>query len=382
MLFLTLQTFSATGGIEKVSRAITKILDEWQRDQKVEVAIFSLYDYRPDRRYVQQAGFRGFKGQRWAFVWKTWCQGRRQQLLLLSHVNLFLPALLVKLFRPRVKLVLLAHGIEVWNGLNWLKRYCLHRCDSILAVSNYTRCRLLEQYRLSEEKVSVLNNPLDPFFGFPATFEKPAYLLRRYGLQPRQQLLFTLTRLSAADHYKGVDHVLAALRALVKKHPNIYYLIGGYHEVAEKERLDRLIQRWQLQDHVQWLGFINERELVDHFLLADLFVMPSKNEGFGMVFIEALACGLPVIAGNRDGSVDAFVQGALGRLVDPEDNRAIQMAIAEALSDSDSRLPERRRNLQQTVQQRFGYATYRGQLAQQLLPLVGDHSLECTSTCD
>ena len=79
-------------------------------------------------------------------------------------------------------------------------------------------------------------------------------------------------------------------------------------------------------------GFLNENELPDHFLLADLFVLPSKKEGFGIVFVEALACGLPVICGNADGSTDAIRDGELGTAINVDDLDELENTISRYLS--------------------------------------------------
>jgi glycosyltransferase involved in cell wall biosynthesis len=75
------------------------------------------------------------------------------------------------------------------------------------------------------------------------------------------------------------------------------------------------------------LGFIKEEELAQHFLLAGTYIMPSQNEGFGIVFIEAAFYGLNVVAGNMDGSKDALLNGQLGFLVNPNESREISQAI-------------------------------------------------------
>ena len=80
----------------------------------------------------------------------------------------------------------------------------------------------------------------------------------------------------------------------------------------------KLVEEKNLTNNFILTGYIEDKELTDHYLLADVFVMPSTQEGFGIVFLEALVCGLPVIAGNKDGSVDALLNGKLGKLIDPD----------------------------------------------------------------
>ena len=92
-----------------------------------------------------------------------------------------------------------------------------------------------------------------------------------------------------------------------------------------------MIDTYQVCDEVILTGFLNESELTDHFLLSDLFVLPSKKEGFGIVFVEALACGLPVICGNSDGSTDAIKDGELGIAINADDLDELESTIADSL---------------------------------------------------
>ena len=111
---------------------------------------------------------------------------------------------------------------------------------------------------------------------------------------------------------------------------------------------------------LQLTGFVPDDELTDHYLLSDLFVMPSREEGFGIVYIEAMACGLPVIAGNVDGSVDALDHGKLGTLVDPTDPDAIAAAILQKLAHKTSH--GEKIDLQQRVIDKFGFSKFTSRL--------------------
>ena len=97
--------------------------------------------------------------------------------------------------------------------------------------------------------------------------------------------------------------------------PDAAYLIVGSGD--DQPRLERLAREAGVGDRVVFAGQVADAELADYFALADVFAMPSTGEGFGIVFLEAAASGLPVIGGNRDGSVDALADGRIGRLVDP-----------------------------------------------------------------
>ncbi|MGZ3823166.1 MAG: glycosyltransferase, partial [Mucilaginibacter sp.] len=136
---------------------------------------------------------------------------------------------------------------------------------------------------------------------------------------PSNQVIFTLTRLASSEQYKGYEQVIKAVSRLKSKFPGIKYILSGQYDSTEEIRIKDLINLYKVNDEVILTGFLHENELADHFLLSDLFVLPSKKEGFGIVFVEALACGLPVICGNADGSTDAIRNGELGTAINVDD---------------------------------------------------------------
>src|SRR6185437_1267256 len=119
------------------------------------------------------------------------------------------------------------------------------------------------------------------------------------------------------ERYKGYDKVMEALVLLKTKYPQLRYLLAGNYDDKEKEWVDHLIQQAGLQRQVILPGYIEDDEIPGHFAVSDIYIMPSSGEGFGIVFIEAMYYGLPVIAGNKDGSTDALLNGELGQLVNP-----------------------------------------------------------------
>jgi len=170
-------------------------------------------------------------------------------------------------------------------------------------------------------------------FGIGARDER---LTARYGLQGKT-VIMTLGRLDASERQKGVDEVIDVMPRLVKAVPGISYLIAG--EGTDRERLQEKVAALGLTGHVAFAGHVADAEKAEHFRLADAYVMPSMQEGFGIVFLEAMACGIPVIASKEDGGREALREGMLGRLVDPANAAELEDAILNTIRAA-KRVPE------------------------------------------
>jgi glycosyltransferase involved in cell wall biosynthesis len=356
ILFLTLRTFSITGGIEKVSKLAGKVLYELTSASSGSLLVYSMYDRtrQADERYFPKEIFRGFGIRKVSFVLKSIWDGRKSDVVVLSHINLLPVGYLIKLLSPKTKLVLIAHGIEVWERFNLPVRKIIERCDKILAVSRFTRDQLIHINNISPHKVAVVNNCLDPYLQKAVSCEKSTRLMDKYGLTKQHTVLMTLSRLASRERYKGCDKVIQSMARLKAEQPGLTYLLVGKYDSEEKKRLDNLIVHHGLEDHVVFTGFIPDDEMAAHFNLADIYIMPSEKEGFGIVFIEAMHYGKPVIAGNKDGSVDAMLDGQLGLLVDPGSVEEIAGAIKKIAEDPAAFVPDR-----QLLMSHFSYETYK-----------------------
>ncbi|MBB2144114.1 glycosyltransferase [Pedobacter sp. LMG 31464] len=359
VLFLTLKVFGFTGGIEKVCRSICRALYDLGEENTLEPTVYSMYDkyFERDSRYLKKQQYQGFNEHRKYFVIKSLLKGIRSDVIILSHINLLSVGYLIKRFSPKTKVYLIAHGIEIWRKLPEPKLKALNRLDKIIAVSHFTAEKIKSIHGIKAEKIEILNNCIDPFYFFPENFSKPEPLLKRYGLNPNQKILMSLSRVVSSEKYKGYDNTISILPQLIKKYPEVVYLIAGKSDEEEKLRLEKLIIKHQIADHIKLIGFIDEAEITDHFLLSDIFVMPSKKEGFGIVFIEAMASGLCVVAGNKDGSVDALKNGELGKLVNPDDSNEIEKTLNELLKSPLDH--EEKIALQKSVLKAFSYEKYR-----------------------
>jgi glycosyltransferase involved in cell wall biosynthesis len=196
-----------------------------------------------------------------------------------------------------------------------------------MSVSQYTGDRLVKEQNISPGQISLLPNTFDESKFNIA--QKPKYLLEKYNLSSHQPVILTIARLSGEEGYKGYDQVIRALPEIIKAIPNVHYLIGGKGD--DRPRIEKLIKDLNLESYVTLAGFIPDEELCDYYNLCDVFAMPSKGEGFGIVYLEALACGKPTVGGNQDGAIDALCNGELGVLVDPDDLTEISTVIIAIL---------------------------------------------------
>ena len=328
--------------------------------------LWSLYDTRDDLvpKYLPAQNFRGFGNRRLRFLCGAIRNAFFPDVVIISHINLALIGLIIKTLNPKCKVWLIAHGIEVWRPLSAIKRTFINRCDKILCVSSFTKQEIMRLHHVDERLCIVLNNAIDPFIKLPQRFEKPPRLLEKYGLTTDTPLIFTLTRLASTEQYKGHEQVIKVLNRLKTQFPGIKYMLSGQSDPNESIRIEKLIDTHGVKDDIILTGFINEEELPDYFLMADLFVLPSKKEGFGIVFIEALACGLPVVCGNGDGSVDAIRNGELGKAITVNKLDELEAAISSGLKE----LPtaEKRSSLQKQCLRYFNEPDYRENLKQLL----------------
>lgn len=363
LLFLYLKAFGTEGGIEKFNRVFMKALSDIGKEYNTKYNSYSLYDISPDTVYMPAEYFRTFGGRRFSFVLQSFISGYGSDLVVLSHINLSVVGILLKIFGSRSKLILITHGIEVWNNMTYMNKLLLKYCDLVLSVSDYTKSRLVRGSDISADKIMVFPNTIDPLITYKPKRDKPEYLLKQYGINRDTKIIMTVTRLSFDEQYKGYDTVIRLLPDVLKNIPDLMYVIAGNSDNQESSRVERLIQEKGLNHNVILAGFVPSEKLPDYYDMADLFVMPSKGEGFGIVYLESLASGVPVIAGNRDGSVTPLMNGKLGFLVDPDDNAQITETIISVLTNDvkDKNLVDPK-YLSTCAYREFGYEKFRDRL--------------------
>jgi phosphatidylinositol alpha-1,6-mannosyltransferase len=208
-----------------------------------------------------------------------------------------LAAMIARLCAAR--LVVQTHGIEAWPRPPRAIRWATEQADLVLAVSRYTRAQVLSWAALEPERVTVLPNTVSERFT-PGDRDAAR---RRFRLGD-QRVLLTVGRLASSERYKGQDRVIEALPALVAAGYDVLYLVVG--DGDDRPRLETLAHEAAVGHRVRFLGAVSAETLPDLYRAADVFVMPSTGEGFGIAYLEAMACGTPAVGLCAKGDADAL----------------------------------------------------------------------------
>ena len=235
----------------------------------------------------------------------------------------------------RRRVLVYIHGEELTGGgaglSERMKGRFLRAADGVVAVSGFARDAAIRLGGADPARVRVVLNGVDTEL-FHRRPPDPG-LRAQYGLAGKRVLL-TVARLVER---KGIDAVIRALPQMLSVEPEIHYLVVG--DGPDRPRLERLIEATGMTGHVTLTGPVSDAALVLHYSIGDLFVMPNRalangdNEGFGLVFLEANASGLAVVAGRAGGTADAVHDGRNGLLVDGTDIPAIAETVLRLLGD-------------------------------------------------
>ena len=236
-----------------------------------------------------------------------------------------------------VRTIIYVHGEEIstFNGYDQRglrRRRALSQADAVVAVSQFTRTALTELMGVHPARIALIPNGVDLARFMPRP-SRPD-LVARYGLEGRRVLL-TVGRPCAR---KGMDRVIEALPALLRQLPDLLYLVVG--DSAWRPVLERQAGLAGVADAVVFAGSVPPSDLADHYALAQVFIMANRalpdgdTEGFGLVFLEANACCVPVIAGLAGGSTDAVTDGVNGLCVDGGDTQAVAGAVLRLFGDA------------------------------------------------
>lgn len=286
---------------------------------------------------------------RLSYVLAAWCLASRLRPDIIFCGHLFmapLGAALARVFGAR--LIVQAHGREAWPRPSELLRLAVERADMVLAVSRDTRARLLDWAAIEPERVRVASNTV------AEDFTPGDGSAARAGLGLSDEfVILTVGRLAARERYKGHDKVIRLLKSMMESGMAPVYLIAG--EGDDRARLQALAQECGVGEQVRFLGHVPRESLPDVYRAAQLFVLLSSGEGFGIVLLEAMACGTPAIGLQRGGATDALGDGELGAALEEDDLRA---GLLRACRDLRAGRLDTGESLARQVVERFGHVAF------------------------
>jgi len=363
VLFIALELYNPRylGGIQRFNQRVVRTLLEFQGDLVQAVRTIALWD-TPEDTSRAPAGAPHYAGQRkklrTALRFFRDLHTFRPDVVLYGHVLLAPLSVAARVVRPEAKNLLFVHGVEVWGVPfrrmpPWERAAIRIGCHSVIAVSRLTSERMERAYRIGSHRYRILPCAID------------------YGKLPSgcglnqvptgSSVLLTVARLAEKDRGKGIDKVLHALPSVLSRFPNVQYVIVG--DGPLKDELAALAKRLGVHEHVRFLGRVSDAQLPELYSSASIFVMPSSQEGFGIVYLEAWAHGVPVIAGKHDAGGEVVTHELNGFTVDPDSPGELAEAITWLLAH-----PAEARAMGQagyeTVKRHYTHERFRERLAE------------------
>jgi phosphatidyl-myo-inositol dimannoside synthase len=317
------ELFTDNGGIPRILRLYLKALCEIAGD-KDRVRFIALNDHSADsrdlRRYSSSSldAWQTCDQSKSRFIKSTLRLSQQSQRILCGHIAQLPVAFAARCLNPKLKYDVIAHGIEVWRPFTIAERIALLFSRKVLCISQYTRDHMLDYCGISPARMPIVPNGLDAFFPIAETVDSPT----------SPPTIVTVARLSKYDIYKGIDTLIEAMPLIRQKIPNACLCIMGKGDDAM--RLRGIAAKLNLGNSVEMPGFVSDEKLQQRLKGCSLFALPSKKEGFGLVFLEAMAQGRPCL-GARAGGIPEVITPEVGCLVDYGSVPMIAEACVDAL---------------------------------------------------
>ncbi len=315
----------APGGVQRAGRHLAAVLSEFASTRSMEYRLLSLNDTAGQHRMnvgEREFEFTGFNRGKTRFAAAAVsCARQRAKLVLAAHPNLGPITQAMRVAAPKLKTVICTHGVEVWEPLRTLRRSALRNADLILAPSRSTAEHIASQQKIPLGSVRVLPWALDPQFEALLTSAGQTPPPPNF---PEGRVILTVGRWLASERYKGMDTLIMALPRLLPRWPELQIVAVG--EGDDRAWLEDLADEHGVLRHVHFMSGLSYEEIAGCYSGCEIFALPSSGEGFGLVYLEAMARGKPVIGGAHGGAPEVIQDGVTGYLVQHGD--AVQLATS------------------------------------------------------
>ena len=323
----------STGGVQRAGRHVAAVAAKFAAERGLACRFLSLND--PQGLHTVRVGSSEFSVSGYArsksqFVLAALrAAGRKPLLVIALHPHLAPVVAVMRLRSRKFRSIVFAHGIEVWQPLGWPRGPALRRADMVIAPSADTAQHLISEQGIAPEKIRRLAWGLDP--EFEARLRAPVRPPRPRAFPERARIILTVGRWDPAERYKGADTLISALPRVLQAVPDTVLVLVGDGE--DRPRLEQLAREHGVADRTRFLYGLTQEELFASYAHCDVFALPSRGEGFGLVFLEAMAHGKPVIGGAHGGTPDVIEDGVTGLLVPHGDIARLSRALESLLAD-------------------------------------------------
>jgi glycosyltransferase involved in cell wall biosynthesis len=353
----------APGGVQRAGRHVAAVMTEFAASRGMECRLLSLNDKAALKRLNvtgRDIVFTGSDHAKGDFLRAALRTARRAagkgkrapKVVIAGHPNLAPVVRAMQLVLSRLKSAICTHGVEVWQPLPRIRRGALRKADVVLAPSKYTADHVAADQGVDPARIRVIPWGLDPQFealAVNATKSSPPVNF------PQGQVVLTVGRWRADERYKGMDTLITALPRLLTRWPELQLAAVG--DGDDREWLEDLADETGVHRHVHFLSRLSYAELAACYGHCDIFALPSRGEGFGLVYLEAMACGKPVIGGAHGGAPEVIEDGKTGYLVPHGDAAQLATAIETLLKDPQLREEMGRRG-RQRVENEFRFSVF------------------------
>lgn len=331
MLIGLFPELDAAGGVQRAGRHLAAVMKEFADSSGMECRFLSLNDSRELHRMSvgeREFVFTGSERAKARFATTAVRSARRRgKVVLAAHPNLAPIVQAMQVAVPRLRSIICTHGVEVWEPLSILRRRALRKANLVLSPSQSTADHVTAVQKVPVAQTRVLPWALDPQFE-TIVAQARAPLPANF---PSGQIIFTVGRWLASERYKGMDTLITALPRLLTRRPKLQLVLAG--EGDDRAWLEDLAQKSGVSLHVHFLPKLTYAELASCYAACDIFALPSAGEGFGLVYLEAMAFAKPVIGGAHGGAPEVIQDGVTGYVVQHGDAVQLATCIETFLAD-------------------------------------------------
>ena len=351
------------GGVQRASRHVAAVTAKYAADRKMAVNFLSLND--PQGSHTVRVGslefsVSGSAENKTQFVLAALrTAGQDPSLVIALHPHLAPIVRLMKVRGRKFRSIVFSHGVEVWEPLGWPRGAALRSADLLLGPSADTVQHLISNQRIVPGKTRQLSWGLDPEF--------EARVIANDAPQPPPgfpqagRVILTVGRWNPDEKYKGADTLISALPRIRKASADAaVVLVGGG---ADRSRLEQLAYAEGVSENTHFLTGLTPEQLFACYARCEIFALPSRGEGFGLVFLEAMALAKPVIGSPQGGIPDIVEDGVTGTLVPYGDIDRLAHVVETFLSNP-GRAEEMGARGRVRVQEKFSFARFQINLQQ------------------